>query len=143
VIVAFRDYGLASRNDCVCLLERDLCQLLGQHRNRNPDVIPARAHRPCGNRVGEAGWIPNLRCLQNGIYAAIEAAYGVFEGRDHALDPRCRRPIVLELRLLSHLVPRETSCEARTNASWMIPAFGVCCLEMVLVCHGFAPVCYI
>jgi hypothetical protein len=56
-------------------------------------------------------WIPNLRCLQNGIYAAIEAAYCVLEGRDHALNPRYRRPIVLDFLLLSHFGPCEMSCK--------------------------------
>jgi hypothetical protein len=113
----------------------DLCQLARQNGNRNPDVIPACAHRACGKGVSEAVWIPNLRCLQNGIYAAIEAAYCVLEGRDHAPDSHHRRPIVLDFHLPSHFGPCETSCKPRANAPRMIPVFGVCRPERILVCH--------
>ena len=113
----------------------DFCQLSGQNGNRALDVIPARAHRCCGDRVCEVGRVPNLRYFQNRIDAAVEAGYGAFECRDHVSKPQRRRSIVLNFLLPAHFVSDETFAEARANALWMIPAFGLCCLEIILVRH--------
>jgi hypothetical protein len=113
----------------------DFCQLGGQNGNRTLDVIPACAHRSCGDRVCEVGRIPNLRYFQNRIDAAVEAGYGALQRRDHVSKPHRRRSIVLDFPLPPHFVPDETFGKARANASWMIPAFGLCCLEIILVHH--------
>lgn len=113
----------------------DFRQLSGQNGNRALDVIPARAHRCCGDRVCEVGWVPNLGYFQNRIDATVEAGYGAFECRDHVSKPQRRRSIVLNFLLPAHFVSDETFGEARANAPWMIPAFGLCCLEIILVRH--------
>jgi hypothetical protein len=113
----------------------DFCQPSGQDGNRALDVIPAYAHRSCGDRVCEVGRVPNLRYFQHRIDAAVEAGHGAFECRDHVSKPQRRRSIVLNFLLPADFVSDETSGEARTNAPWMIPAFGLCCLEIILVRH--------
>jgi hypothetical protein len=113
----------------------DFCQLSGQNGNRALDVIPAYAHRSCGHRVCEVGRVPNLRYFQHSVDAAVEAGHGAFECRDHVSKPRRRRSIVLDFLLPAHFVSDETSGNARANALWMIPAFGLCCLEIILVRH--------
>jgi hypothetical protein len=116
----------------------NICQLLGQNGNRISDVVPANTHRSRGDRVCEIRRIPNLMSLQYGIDAAVEAQDCAFEPAYQVPNPRCRNLMVRNLPLLAFFTLIDALAPAWASAPWMIPAYGLRSLEIVLF-HGVLP----